>query len=289
MSDFFDHLLQTGQGQANSLAPLPVSINEPAQTPAEAPWDAVSPESESPAVSTGFAAPRPRSTQLGQPAPIMPPAAPDDGLRRRLEQLQSWMASMSTRGAATAQPPERPFDESLIDSTVAPAAMDPQPAPPHRSAPHPQPEPAPPLDRPLSQPEQIVREVVVRQPAPAVIQPARQEAAAPLAPIPARRQVEPADQPPAVSPPERLLKITETVLLKPRPAEYPPLPDRADQPFRQASQPAPRPVVNVTIGRIEVRAARPPAAVPLAADRRSAPSVMGLDEYLRWRNEGGRR
>jgi hypothetical protein len=54
----------------------------------------------------------------------------------------------------------------------------------------------------------------------------------------------------------------------------------------------PETVINVTIGRIEVRAT-PPAA-PKPARQRGASSVMGLDEYLRQRNgssegPGGRR
>jgi hypothetical protein len=291
MSDFFDHLLQTGQGQANSLAPLPVSANEPAQTPAEISWDAVDLESERSTVRTGFAPSRPRPAEPGQPSPVMPPAAPDDGLRRRLDQLQSWLASMSSREPATphsAQPPERPFNEFPVDSSVTPAAMHPLPAPPDRSSPLEQPELDPLQDRSLPQPEQVVREVVVRQPAPAVLRLAPQETARQPTQTPAR-QVEPAEQPPAISPPDRLVEITEIVRLKPRPAEYPPLPDRADLPIRHASQPSPRPVVQVTIGRIEVRAVRSPAPAPQAADRRSAASIMSLDEYLHRRNEGGRR
>lgn len=46
----------------------------------------------------------------------------------------------------------------------------------------------------------------------------------------------------------------------------------------------PETVINVTIGRIEVRATPPPATKP--ERQRSAPPVMGLDEYLRQRNGG---
>lgn len=46
--------------------------------------------------------------------------------------------------------------------------------------------------------------------------------------------------------------------------------------------------INVTIGRVEVRAAGPPAA-PAPKKRRSEPPVMSLDEYLRQRRDGGSR
>jgi hypothetical protein len=52
-----------------------------------------------------------------------------------------------------------------------------------------------------------------------------------------------------------------------------------------AATPAPEPVVNVTIGRIEVRLA--PAARAQARQRADGPKPMGLDQYLRQR--GGRR
>jgi hypothetical protein len=51
--------------------------------------------------------------------------------------------------------------------------------------------------------------------------------------------------------------------------------------------PPPAPIINVTIGRVEVRATRPPPARPAAAP---APApIMSLDEYLRQRAGGDRR
>ncbi|HKP11590.1 MAG TPA: hypothetical protein VJZ91_05745 [Blastocatellia bacterium] len=54
-----------------------------------------------------------------------------------------------------------------------------------------------------------------------------------------------------------------------------------------AAQPAApqTPTINVTIGRIEVRAVTPAAAPP--QPRKPAPSLMSLDEYMRRRNAGG--
>jgi hypothetical protein len=51
--------------------------------------------------------------------------------------------------------------------------------------------------------------------------------------------------------------------------------------------PEPTPTVNVTIGRVEVRATPPPVAP--AKKEGSRPPVMSLEEYLRQRNQGGHR
>lgn len=54
-----------------------------------------------------------------------------------------------------------------------------------------------------------------------------------------------------------------------------------------AVTPEPTPSVQVTIGRVEVRATPPPTPSPKA--RRPKPPVMSLDEYLRQRANGGNR
>jgi hypothetical protein len=54
-----------------------------------------------------------------------------------------------------------------------------------------------------------------------------------------------------------------------------------------AERAAPAPTIQVTIGRIEVRATPPPAA-QRPQHTRSSPPVMGLDEYLKQRAKGGR-
>lgn len=60
-------------------------------------------------------------------------------------------------------------------------------------------------------------------------------------------------------------------------------PQRREQITSQAAEP-PRPTINVTIGRIEVKALPPAAAPP---QRKPPPSLMSLDEYMRRRNSGG--
>jgi len=54
----------------------------------------------------------------------------------------------------------------------------------------------------------------------------------------------------------------------------------------EPSPPPPEPVVQVTIGRIEIRAVTPTAA-PLGG--RPGPAVMSLTDYLKHRAEGARR
>jgi hypothetical protein len=116
---------------------------------------------------------------------------------------------------------------------------------------------------------------------------------APIAVPPAAARLEaPAPEPAApASPGER----------SPQP-ESPPAPPRLElkpilapaplvgQPERPREAPVPpavepAPVVNITIGRIEVRAA-PPKTDALARKARSAPPVMSLEEYLKRRNGG---
>ena len=53
-------------------------------------------------------------------------------------------------------------------------------------------------------------------------------------------------------------------------------------------QPAPAPTIQVTIGRIEVRATPPPPA-PSQSQQRSTPTIMSLDQYLQQRSKGGDR
>jgi translation initiation factor IF-2 len=76
------------------------------------------------------------------------------------------------------------------------------------------------------------------------------------------------------------------VVARPVPAPAPP-PPPAWAPGAAASGAPAAPVVEVTIGRIEVRAVAAPAARPSVAERQPAPTPLSLAEYLR-RREGGR-
>jgi hypothetical protein len=58
-----------------------------------------------------------------------------------------------------------------------------------------------------------------------------------------------------------------------------------ERPGFQSQEPPPMPTINVTIGRIEVKAL-PPAAAPPRPQKTAAP-LMSLEEYMRRRNAGG--
>jgi hypothetical protein len=60
--------------------------------------------------------------------------------------------------------------------------------------------------------------------------------------------------------------------------------ERGPFPARREA-PAPAPIIQVTIGRIEVRATPPPAQPP--RQRPAAPSALSLEDYLRQRSKGG--
>ena len=74
-----------------------------------------------------------------------------------------------------------------------------------------------------------------------------------------------------------LTKITERIFAEPA-VEFKPSPR-----LSQAASPA----VQVTIGRVEVRAMLPPAPAPRIVERK-APARLTLEQYLRARNEGRR-
>lgn len=104
------------------------------------------------------------------------------------------------------------------------------------------------------------------QPAPAVTEPAQQPSPAALRP------------PPTVTAPERDIEPSGRL--------YPPRTERPRRRSEAASRPAEPPAVQVTIGRVEVRASAPPVA---AARRRSPPAAsMSLDDYLKQRAGGSR-
>lgn len=97
-------------------------------------------------------------------------------------------------------------------------------------------------------------------------------------------ETSPASTTESVAVPERDERPTQR-LLTPSIVPIAPIIPSLAGPERPVSQP--EPVINVTIGRIEVRAV--PASAQPAHKPRSMPPMMMLDEYLRKRAEGERR
>lgn len=115
-------------------------------------------------------------------------------------------------------------------------------------------------------PEQTVANPVVSPVVSPVGYPERQPAA-----IAGNEPLTPAIQPRPVSPAQ--------------PRINPASPSAFGEPSNPRARGAEAPTIQVTIGRIEVRATPPPAPVPKP---RPASPTMSLDDYLRQRNEGRR-
>jgi hypothetical protein len=101
-----------------------------------------------------------------------------------------------------------------------------------------------------------------------------------------RTALEPANPRPEPTPVETPRPATPaTVVVQPHVTPAPRAEPAGPALAGRAATPKPAPTIQVTIGRIEVRAVPPPAPPP---KQRSAPPVMSLDDYLRQR-DGGRR
>lgn len=85
--------------------------------------------------------------------------------------------------------------------------------------------------------------------------------------------------PPRLEPPPTTIQSSDIVQPQVRPYVKPVAPVLAQPPISE-----PTPVIQITIGRIEVRAT-PPSTPP--QKQRTAPPVMNLEEYLRHRTKGG--
>ena len=208
---------------------------------------------------------------------------------------QPYRGRLDSPTIATAWPGARPGTdfETLAPPEPAPRVF---PAPPARTAARSETPRRRPLegDRPSNSDdeasetrlERIVERTLVPavRPSPQATQAPQAPSVAPAPPVvpdlapatrPARASSAPAvpaaSQAPSAEPVTRFLQPV-----------VPPLPDLA----ARNPPPQPAPTVNVTIGRIEVR-----ATPPVASQRRPAPrpQIMSLDEYLQSRTNGGRR
>jgi len=236
---------------------------------------------------------RPRLASRFEPVSPAAPALPDNG------GLQGpSLVEVRAEEPAIAPPPAR----SLRPATAAPAApeataeeaeREPAPAPSRRRRARRRSgaEDAPALSAPLPRPRQEPLQAQVRpapsrprmgptpssEPdgAPAVREPADSPSSRGRR-LSARDGPEPADSPAPRPPPTFAAPPSGTTAALLAPPARAVLAPRAKQP--------PEPTIQVTIGRIEVRATPPPA--PSTRPPTTAPAAVSLDEYLRQRSKG---
>lgn len=244
---------------------------------------------------------QPRLPSLFEPPPSAPVFGDLAAMPARTEEerpVERWEAPPETpRRRAPAPPPP-----AFLTPREEPA----QPAPPARRQPAAPPvEPARPEPALFPRPEARPDRTVVAAPLPAVERPALPASpapppralapAAPPRPEPAARietrevrfETAPArpDPPPPVTPPPP----PSPVLARPEIAGI--VAPRQERPAERFAAPEPAPVIRVTIGRIEVRAAVPSAAAAAAAAPARPESRRGtepsLEEYLKRRSGEG--
>ncbi|MFL5801932.1 MAG: hypothetical protein ACJ8CR_09345 [Roseiflexaceae bacterium] len=285
MSDFLSNLAARSLSLAPVVQPRPRSLFEAAP-------------------ARGMLEPEPALEQysIATTAPIEP-SEQRDSTRTRATQAgtQQYMAEAGPPLVQRAQPPQAPLDHSWLEAQPALGLPQraPQPqadrreahdatalAPPRRPAPELAPEEARSTARPHK--HRVVPEV-----APAVVEHeqadrARVERPAPAeppgVPTPREGETQSAARPIVTPIIERIVREAHADRTQPPHGGGAARPTLAPQPAAPEQQAA-QPTIQVTIGRIEVR------ATPSATSTRRAPSAaptLSLDEYLRSR-QGGRR
>ena len=315
MADFLGNLVTKSMGKAEEIRPRLPSLFEPPAAQADRGPAAAGPAAvESPPV------------QLEAAAQAAPPAKPEQELSAPAARPRMPRAPARPSPRHVAQPAGDSADEPTL-AAPRPAATAHQATTPAAetasSAPSPaqarqEIRPAPDLEWPPGESE--YSELPIRRgPGPAMLGPTSEAAAGqPAEParsmtltLPSTHPVPPGTPGPPLRPareapckeptaPRRSSRLETGSDGVPAQAKARPVPDPAGAPAvvaRPQVIPAstagptpvaePAPTVQVTIGRIEVRAMPPLATQPKA--QRSGPAVMTLDEYLRQRNDGGGR
>jgi hypothetical protein len=295
MSDFLGQLIDRSFGRADSVRPRPVALFEPSQpasgnlvppdvepydagdqvpAPASMPSNAApAPRHMSPAAPSQAASTRP--LRMPSPAPTAQPDVPPAVIHYQVEPTAAGEPPALPRVAppAMVEPTQHYGTRDVVVERVLEEAR--QASPPRTAAPTV-------IESTLLQP--ILREVVVER-----------TAEAPPLPAATPREVFPPhvlsadvrDQagsaPDAPRPPRALKPLTEAappVVVQPRMERR-----RREPAAPETSISATRPTIQVTIGRVEVRAI--PAPAPPGRRPHPQPTVMTLDEYLKQRAGGG--
>ena len=266
MSGFLASLVARARGEARAIRPrLPSRFETPiADTPADNPFGEIieefpseTPPSVQPACETPFAQPEtppqptpdtPGVRRTATPVTTLANVPPAAAPELRANEFAPPAVAVSN---PTPDAPSRTEQASSAPSPVEPITI--EFAPPAVAVSNPTPDAPSRTEQASSAPSPVEPITIIRESTETRIVPQRV--------VPARVNVAPV--PPA------------------RPGQNVP-PFAAQQ---QQQHPAPQPTIEVTIGRIEVRATQPATAPSRAA----APSpVMSLDDYLRARVRGGR-
>jgi hypothetical protein len=274
MSDYLSNLAARSLGQADVVRPRPVPLFAP--PPRVAGWPPVEqaedlepvdreqrPADPRPPVFQAAASqaepqatPRPTVSSLAPPIGWSPLVLPTD---RATPPAADVAAPPSWAGEPQRRPALEPASERVIvERLIAPA--------PALAVTHAETGPI----------EKVVERIVTPavHPAPATSVPAHVTAPPRSAPAPV-----------VVTPPPR--SAPAPVIVKPRVAPAPAALASAQAPTQpEPATPEPAPIIQVTIGRIEVRATPPPSQPARGA--RPAGPALSLDEYLRSRSGGSR-
>ena len=293
MNDYLANLITRSLSQEEVILPRPSSLYETAvPTTDVTPLEEESivdaqPKAAAPAPPTPVAA-WPTVEPTPEPGPVKhAPEIQQTPITPQIPPLLSWLEQLKTftqQPSATARPINPIEDESNIRPT--PKAVLSQPSPtittPHKPVPTAAPEPP----KAKSQVEPKPQEIIERQfsttklverveQTPVISETITEREKVPAAMPTSSATPSKTDRQP-VQPAQQKIIVAET-----RPYQ----PSIPTAPTREQAEPTP-PAIHVTIGRVEVRATKPPPAVPTRRSRHTNSTVMSLDDYLRQRANG---
>lgn len=296
MSDYLERLVERSLGLAEPVLPRPVALFE---APVPSPILPVETEDDH-----GFGEPAavpPHHQSAHDPRPVVPPSAPVP----RPAPDNSASPEPSPEAARIRPPPaDRPKEHAVASvHSVPPLPSDPpvhgrrQVEPPTSLEPRPAPLPPPVRAAVQGSEGQRLQPVSTEPPPPPPMEPRfiTRETRVERMTVVERAAAEPGRVAPVLVPPVVPSRDAPRVdVLRPAPASHgdrplPALPARVErgrEPPPASPLSAPAPTIQITIGRLEVRAAaQPPTPSPRA---RQQSAVMSLDDYLRQRASGSK-
>ncbi|MET4726679.1 hypothetical protein ABIE09_000450 [Lysobacter enzymogenes] len=286
MNGFLRHIVRRAQGQAPVLERRRPSLYESRQEPAAEANEAIGTQAAATAVETRRAfEPESARTAPRAPVAVSEPVA-DKAVPQNIDTPPPALPRAATTPAPTSGPATliesiQTLRETVVAVSANATAPNQTPQPPRRDT-----TPAATIDAPTIRPQRDAT------PSPTALRspPSVATRASAADPRPAQAQT-PAPPPAAASAPARAPAPPPPLPAPARLAARDAAPAAVAHPARRNAPAAPAPVapapVQVSIGRVEIRAGAP-AATPAAAPRRNGAPALGLDDYLRQRH-GDRR